>query len=309
VVAGRSDLAALCLNYLGLAYCDLGLPGGVDKLRQSIDAACETGDYEAVARGYTNLAEMLYRQCRWDELEHCLRDGIEFACDRGFGSHTYNLELHSALLSMRRGDWSTAEDRLRRLIDSVDDRGMLSVLSSSSLGRLLARRGDPAAEALLSGAWDRARQQRSVSGLAYAATAYVEWAWLNDRPEVAEAVRDSLADLSLSTALPAFCELSRYLARAGVDLSPSGHTPTGHGPTGHGPTVTGRPVTDRPGRGRSIPARPVRASLITGRPGCDWDCGGTGAPRPPPGRPIRTSRRWSWRSPARPSRRWRHCRR
>lgn len=227
MIAGRTDLAALCLNYLGLAYCDLDRPGGVDLLRQSIDAAGETGDHEAVARGYTNLAEMLYRQCRWDELEECLRHGLAFADERGFGSHTYNLQLHRALLSMRRGDWPTAAERLRELIDSVDDRGMLSVLSGAGLGRLLARRGDPAAEPLLSGAWDRACRQRSVSGLAYAATAYAEWAWLNDRPDVAEAVRDFLVAGSHRIDGPAFGEFARYLTRAGVHTVGPAHGPAG----------------------------------------------------------------------------------
>ncbi|WP_344211257.1 ATP-binding protein [Kribbella sancticallisti] len=55
IEAGRTDLAALCLNYIGLALCDLDQPGGLENLQASIGAALSTGDYEAVARGYTNL--------------------------------------------------------------------------------------------------------------------------------------------------------------------------------------------------------------------------------------------------------------
>ena len=212
VEAGRTDLAALCLNYLGLAACDLDRPGGLAHLRTSIDAALATGDYEAVARGYTNLVEMLYRARRWDELDETIAAGLEFTRERGFGSHTYNLETHRALLMMRRGDLAGAEEHLRWLIDTVDEPGMLSVLSASSLGRVLARRGDAEARSLLADAWQRARAQRSVLGLAYAATAYAEWAWLNTRPEIADRIRDDLGGHTLDE--PAFRELARYLALA-----------------------------------------------------------------------------------------------
>ncbi|WP_328320712.1 AAA family ATPase [Kribbella sp. NBC_00382] len=212
LLAGRTDLAALCLNYLGLAWCDLDQPGGLENLRISIDAALATGDYEAVARGYTNLVEMLYRAGRWDELEATVAAGLEFTRERGFGSHIYNLETHRALLTMRRGDLGAAEAHLRWLIDTVEEPGMLSVLSAASLGRVLARRGDSDAEQLLADAWVEARQQRSVLGLAYAATGYAEWAWLNDRPDIAEAVRTEFSAESLAT--PAYRELARYLALA-----------------------------------------------------------------------------------------------
>ena len=44
--------------------------------------------------------------------------------------------------------------------------------------RLLARRGDPAAEPMLAAAWERARAQGLLIGLSYAGVAYAEWAWL-----------------------------------------------------------------------------------------------------------------------------------
>lgn len=194
--AGRTDIDALCHNYLGLAWCDLGSPTGLKHLRTSIELATQTGDYEAVARGYTNLAEMLYRETHWTELADCLRDGLEFVRERGFGSHAYNLEVHQALLDLRLGDWPAAEERLRRLIDSVDDQGMLSVLSLSSLGRVLARRGAPEAGGLLADVWKRARRQRSLTGLAYAATAYAEWAWLNDQPFLLSTIREEIRHLT-----------------------------------------------------------------------------------------------------------------
>jgi DNA-binding CsgD family transcriptional regulator/tetratricopeptide (TPR) repeat protein len=210
VEAGRTDIDALCHNYLGLAWCDLGSPAGLPSLRTSITLALTTGDYEAVARGYTNLAEMLYRRREWVELEDCLRRGLEFVREHGFGSHAYNLEVHEALLDLRHGEWPAAEQRLRRLLDSVDDEGMLSVMSRAVLGRLLARRGDPEARDLVVQTWERALEQRSLTGLAYAAAAYSEYAWLTDRPDLVLSIKQELARLA---GVPAMTELLDKLPR------------------------------------------------------------------------------------------------
>ncbi|GAB2598517.1 AAA family ATPase [Kribbella endophytica] len=196
VEAGRTDIDALCHNYLGIAWCDLGSPFGFTQLRTSIDLARSTGDYEAVARGYTNLAEMQYRGYRWDELAECLRDGLAFVREHGFGSHAYNLEVHQALLDLRLGRWDEAEQRLRQLLENVDDDGMMSVMSHSALGRLLARRGDPDAEKLVVGAWERAVEQGSLAGQGYAAFALAEWAWLNEQTDLLDSVRDHVDQLS-----------------------------------------------------------------------------------------------------------------
>ncbi|MGH3980128.1 MAG: AAA family ATPase [Pseudonocardiaceae bacterium] len=227
--ASRSELVALCLNYLGVARTDLGDPHGPQHLRDSLAAATANGDHESAARAYTNLAELLYRHGRWDELAGCLDDGLAFTRERGFWSHAYNLDVHGALLLMRRGDWGAAAERLRGLVEGADDPGMLYVYSVPSFARLRARRGDPDAEPLLDAAWERARRQRLPLGLAYAGIACVEWAWLTGRPERAAAVRDVLlARTEHPGAAPVRGELLRYLARAGMGGEPFEGCPEGY---------------------------------------------------------------------------------
>ena len=217
IEADRTDLVALCLNYLGVARADLGDPDGLHLLRGSLATATAHGDHECAARAYTNLGELLYREGRWDELAGCLEAGLGFTRERWFWSHAYNLEVHGALLLMRRGDWTAAEERLRGLVEGVDDPGMLYVYSVPALARLLARRGDPGAEPLLGAAWERAQRQRSLLGLASAGIASVEWAWLTGRPEQAVAVREVLlARTAPAGAAAVRGELLRYLARAGL---------------------------------------------------------------------------------------------
>ncbi|MGH3889466.1 MAG: LuxR C-terminal-related transcriptional regulator, partial [Pseudonocardiaceae bacterium] len=213
----RSDLVALCLNYLGVARADLGAPDALVHLRQSLATARAGGFHEYAARAYTNLSAILYRLGRYDELAECLDAGLAFTRERGFWLHAYSLQIQRCLLLLRQGAWSAAEHGLRELVDGTDDPGMFYVHSVSALGRLLARRGRPGAEELLTAAWERAVAQRSLLGLACAGIALVEWAWLTGRTDRARAVRDVLLARTERPGAAAFRgELLRYLARAGL---------------------------------------------------------------------------------------------
>ncbi len=219
--AGRGDFAALSLNYLGIARFEQGEPGGLELLRESIGASIAGRDYEYAARGYCNLGELLFRAGRLDELDACVREGLEFTRERGFWSHAYNLEVHRCLALLRRGRWDPALRGLRELAEGVGDPGMLYAYSMPWLGRLLARRGDPAAGEMLAAAWDHARRQRLLLGVAYAGLAYVEWAWLAGDVGVAREVAAVLEPrTSHPGGAPFRAELRRYLARAGLAGEP-----------------------------------------------------------------------------------------
>lgn len=222
VEAGRTDLAALCLNYLGVTLADLGDPQGVRHLRASLRSALATGDHESAARAYTNLAEVLFRQGHTDQLGECLADGLDFTRERGFWSHSYNLEVHRAQLSLRTGGWDDADRRLRRLLDEIDDPGMLYVYSVPVYARLLARRGDlDTAETLLATSTERAWRQLSLCGILYSAIGYAEWAWLSGRRDVAEEIHRKMSGYAIPPGLGHIVgELCRYLARAGVEVEP-----------------------------------------------------------------------------------------
>ncbi len=221
--ADRPDLIALGRNYRSIADADLDADQRLDLLRSSLALALQHGSHETAARAYTNLGELLYRYHRLDELDRVLADGQRFTGERGFPSHAYNLDVHRCLLDLRRGDWTAAGDGLASLVGGDADPGMLAVYSLPPYARLLARRGDPAAEQLLEQAWARATQQRSLLGLAFAGAALMEWAWLNERPERAAAVLDAWRPHAARPgAEQATAELLRYGARAGlpVEIAP-----------------------------------------------------------------------------------------
>jgi DNA-binding CsgD family transcriptional regulator/tetratricopeptide (TPR) repeat protein len=219
--AGRFDLVALCLNYESLTETDIDVDQRIALLRASIELAVRHGADEAVARGYTNLSEMLYRYTRLAELEEVLGDGLAFADEHGFPSHAYNLHVHRCLLALRRGDWNDAEAGLEALVDQDDDPGMLAGHSRPPYGRLLARRGVAGAGQLLALAWERALRQRSLLCLAYSGTALVEHAWLADCPDRAATVVEGwVRHARRPSAEPVHAEILRYAARAGLPVEP-----------------------------------------------------------------------------------------
>ena len=193
-------------------------------------------------------------------------DGLAFARERGFWSHAYNLDVHRCVLLLRRGDWDAAEAGLRALVEAAGgDTGFLYAYSVPWLGRLLARRGDPAADAMLAQAWTRAKRARTLVGVAYAGFARVEWAWLAEDVAAAREVRDELLPrLAHPGGVWFRGELLRYLARAGVDPA-------------RGADASGRSSASHPRGRRASPASGARRRRAGGAPA------------------IPTRRRWSWR--------------
>jgi DNA-binding CsgD family transcriptional regulator/tetratricopeptide (TPR) repeat protein len=229
-VAGRTDFAALCLNYLGVASGELAQRGASARqyLKDSLAMALQHGDHEAAARGYTNLVELLFCQVEWDALPSLLKEGSAFTTERGLWFHAYSLDAHAAMLHLRRGEWELADQLFSRLATAVDDPGVLDLFSMPAYGRLLARRGDPRAADLLASAWSKALELRSMAGLRYAATGYVEWAFLNGRDDLAHSVRDAVLELLPHGFTPAWGELLRYLERAGVEVPTPEGLPAGY---------------------------------------------------------------------------------
>ncbi|MDA0167872.1 LuxR C-terminal-related transcriptional regulator [Solirubrobacter taibaiensis] len=220
VEADRPDLSALVLNYLAIARVEAGeVDAGLDTMAASIALARAGGHYEELARGYVNHVELLARVGRYDELERMVGEGLSFARERGFWSHAYNLDVHRCVLLLRRGEWDAAEAGLRALVEAAGgDTGFLYAYSVPWLGRLLARRGDPAAETMLAEAWTRAKRARTLVGVAYAGLARVEWAWLAEDVAAAREVRDELLPrLAHPGGVWFRGELLRYLERAGVE--------------------------------------------------------------------------------------------
>jgi ATP/maltotriose-dependent transcriptional regulator MalT len=220
--ADRLDLVALCNNYIGCVRVDLGdVSTGLGDLRRSLHQALSLPHHEYAARAYTNLAETTYLLRRFDELRLWIDAGARFATDHDLPGHLRNLEAHRALMLMGNGGWEDAQSRLECLVNDVAEPDQLTRLTLPPLGRLLARRGDGRADAVLQRAWDQAVANGSLAALAPAGLAVIEAAWLAGDVSVASA---QIAVLMHRTEGRAGArvrgELLAYLARAGWTVEP-----------------------------------------------------------------------------------------
>ncbi|WP_405059109.1 AAA family ATPase [Kribbella sp. NBC_01505] len=220
----RYDVVVISLCFRGIARIMEADPGGMTDVRESVALAIATGEHLSAARAYGNLAEASYRSHHWEGLTDWLDRGTEFASRHGYWSSVVLIDVYRAQLALRRGDWVAAERRLSQLTSTTDESTQPHAYSRATLGRLLARRGQPEAEAILHETWQRAAGIGSAVALADAGTAYAEWAWLNDRPDIAQAIRDTVLGLPGGNAA-LFSELRHYLARAGTPLPAPGHAP------------------------------------------------------------------------------------
>jgi len=218
--AGRFDLQAICLSFRGVYRCVQGDPGGVEDQWAAVDLALAHGEIETAVRVHVNCLETAYLRQDWSDLATEIDRVSELIGEYGYWHYQYAVEVHRASLEMRQGAWAVSERRLRRLVDDSDDADMPALYALPALARLLSRRGDPEAERILSEIWPRALALHSLPGMMYAAVAYLEWAWLNDRRDVAAKVRDELLSELPTAAPPLFTELRRYLVRCGVPLDP-----------------------------------------------------------------------------------------
>ena len=146
--------------------------------------------------------------------------------------------------------------------------GMLVLYCVPPYARLLARRRSPEAGRLLQQAWTRALSQRMLIGLGFAGTALMEWAWLNDAPEIGREVLTVFAEhRERPVAEPLHAEICRYAKRLGL------------------------PATALESANRRTP-------------GCSgWPAAGRRRRRPGPRLAIRTRKPWSWPTPAK----WSHA--
>lgn len=220
LAAGRTDLAALCLNYLGVIHTYAADPRGIEMIRQSLTDALRNDDHEPTACAYTSLASVLLREGRLDELEPVLADALRFTREHGIWLHTYDLEANHAQLRLRQGRWPEAETTLRRLLEARKEAGMLAVHSSPVLARLLARRGDmEQAQALLTTSWRQAWDQQSFNGILYATVSGAEFAWLSGNREWAEIVHKAASEQTGQAGLNhVLGETMYYLWRAGAPV-------------------------------------------------------------------------------------------
>ncbi len=216
-----ADVEAHALGYRGVGRCLVGDDAGLTDLRAAVEIAQRIGHADYVTVAAQNTAVVLMRSGRMLEAEPYLDLADRTAVAHRLESAHFRIAAQQCYVASWRGQWDVAETRLRELLDADVDAGANAVNPLAFLGRILARRGDPAAGPLI----ERAEQLAAACGeeqkLAVALAATVEWRWLAGDADGVRAAAErfrSTADVARHGLLRA--EVLCHLRRLGETVRP-----------------------------------------------------------------------------------------
>ncbi|GAA4677272.1 AAA family ATPase [Pseudonocardia yuanmonensis] len=218
-VGESGGLAAARTIYRGLATAFLGDPAGLEILERGVADA--DGHREFVALGYTALVKAARRLGRDGEVRGHAERGAARTSGIELRAHGYTLEAHLCQLRAQEGRWDEAEEGFRELLEAAPQAGVLHRETLPHLGRLLLRRGDPEAAALLERSWALAERADILPVLVPAGLALVERAWLaGDPASEHDRIRLLLDRLDRPGVERQRGELLRYARRCGLPVEP-----------------------------------------------------------------------------------------
>jgi DNA-binding CsgD family transcriptional regulator/tetratricopeptide (TPR) repeat protein len=212
-----ADVTAHARIYLGLARIGLGDLEGLGDLHAAIDLARRGDHGDLLCRATTNLATAMIWLGRHNEATAYLDLAEAAGREYGLDYILFHVLAGRSQVDIYRGRWDEAERRLRQQLKTDRDPAAMMTLPLALLGRILARRGDPAAADLIARAWELATRSRQAHRLAVAGTAVIEHAWLAGDTATVQAIGDVLAPIARRANLVFHLgEVHRYLARVGV---------------------------------------------------------------------------------------------
>jgi tetratricopeptide (TPR) repeat protein len=174
--AGSRDIVSHALGYRGLARASLGDEAGLADLEAAVEEADRLGHGDYLTVAAHNLAVILIRTGRVRDAARYLDIGERAAREHALDTALFRIEAQQCHVLLLQGSWDEAERRLRRLLERAEDPGANLVNPLAFLGRILARRGDPEAAALIERSWRLASATGEDQKMAIAAGARIEQA-------------------------------------------------------------------------------------------------------------------------------------
>jgi tetratricopeptide (TPR) repeat protein len=227
----RPDVTAQALCYRGDARLAAGDQRGADDQRQAIALASADSRLETRVRAHVNAAGGAFRCGRFEDALRYVDDGLRLAADGEFFAGQYRLRLTAATVHASQGDWDTAATELRTLIETPGEPGVMAALARSVLARLLARRGDADAAAVLAAAVANPAFGDDALVTGVVTVAGIELGWLDGTlGELTPLARQAIV-MTEGRYTAVHAELCGYLARAGVTAPGPLHPPGPWAPT------------------------------------------------------------------------------
>jgi len=211
------QLRPLGLIYRGRARWQLGDPDGRADIDAGVALAERIDRLDDVLLGHVNLAELLWRYARHDELRG------EITLTRGYvdgTEHETHLRVESfdARLKALHGRWAEADAELRWGLDG-DGGGMVGRHALPTPAQLAVRTGSPEAPELLETAWSNAVAAHALPAQVVVASAAAEQGWLIGDAALGAHARALLPRTEGPGRERERGELSRWLRRLGEPVA------------------------------------------------------------------------------------------
>jgi DNA-binding CsgD family transcriptional regulator/tetratricopeptide (TPR) repeat protein len=162
--------------------------GGIEKVELALQLAREHEMHDHVGRCYSNLTSNHVRSRRYAGARRWSQEGLEYTTARDLDSYTIYILGWQSQGDLDTGQWAEAEADALEALRLVQKLTITALPALVTLGRLRLRQGDPAADALLTQAYDLALPTRELQRHAPVAAARAEAAWLRGEPERIPAV-------------------------------------------------------------------------------------------------------------------------
>ncbi len=181
------DTRTAALINVGVSRVNAGDEGGWAMVEQSLQLAREHNYHEHAARASFQSQQVCVMQRRHELAGRWFEEGVAYCVDHELETMRQFLLAWRARSLLDQGRWAQAEEvatEVRRWAPSADVR---KLQATAVLGRLLARRGDPRADAYLDEAKELAAAGRLLDSQFSVSAARAEAAWYAGNLELARA--------------------------------------------------------------------------------------------------------------------------
>jgi DNA-binding CsgD family transcriptional regulator/tetratricopeptide (TPR) repeat protein len=140
---GEHDILVYALNDLGTMEYLTGVPGGRERLEESLTMAIEAGYEDHAGRAFIHLAWVATRIRDYARAEEYARRGIEYCTERDLDTYRHYLFARRAQMELGLGRWDEAAESAEIVIGDRRTSPDARAPALAVLALVRARRGDP----------------------------------------------------------------------------------------------------------------------------------------------------------------------
>ena len=180
---GNTEILVHAITNVGSTETLRDFQAGIEKVEFALRLALEHEMHDHVGRCYSNLTSNHVRSRRYAEGRRWSEEGLEYTTARDLDSYTIYVQGWQSEGFLETGQWAEAETYALEALRLVKRLAITALPALVTLARLRLRQGDPAADALLTQAYELALPTRELQRHAPVASARAEAAWLRGEPE------------------------------------------------------------------------------------------------------------------------------